>query len=214
MNERQPQPNPGEQPDHETSHERQSTRTPRVWIGSLADYNNGTLHGDWVDAAVDEEDLIVAAQRILATSEEPDAEEYAIFDYDDFGDFKVDQYEHLDLVAKVARGIQEHGDAFAAWAQLHDADRDRLDTFEDSYLGEYDSPEDWARGDHRREQHRAAHRGDLRRGPGELHPLRRCSVRPRRMARWRHLRHAQGRRWLLDLRYNPLNAGDPQTGPG
>lgn len=145
MNEKQPQPNPGEQPDHENSHERQPTRNPRVWIGSLADYNNGTLHGDWVDAAVDDEELIVAAQRILATSEEPDAEEYAIFDYDDFGDFKVEQYEQLSLVAKVARGIQEHGDAFAAWAQLHDADPDMLDAFEDNYLGEYDSPEVWAR---------------------------------------------------------------------
>lgn len=79
MNEKQPQPNPGEQPGHETSHERQEQRNPRVWIGSLADYNNGTLHGDWVDVAVDDEELI-AAQRILATSELPDAEEYAIFD--------------------------------------------------------------------------------------------------------------------------------------
>ena len=145
MNEKQPQPNAGDQPDHETTHERQEQRNPRVWIGSLADYNNGTLHGDWVDAAVDEEELIAAAQRILATSEEPDAEEYAIFDYDDFGDFKVEQYEQLTIVAKVARGIQEHGDAFAAWAQLHDADPDMLDAFEDSYLGEYDSPEEWAR---------------------------------------------------------------------
>lgn len=57
----------------------------------------------------------------------------------------MEQYEQLGLVAKVARGIQEHGDAFAAWAQLHDADPDMLDAFEDSYLGEYDSPADWAR---------------------------------------------------------------------
>lgn len=145
MNEKQPQPNPGEQPDQETSHERQEQHNPRVWIGSLADYNNGMLHGDWVDAAVDDEELIAAAQRILATSELSDAEEYAIFDYDDFGDFKVEQYEQLSLVAKVARGIQEHGDVCAAWAQLHDADPDMLDWFEDNYLGEYDSPEEWAR---------------------------------------------------------------------
>lgn len=145
MNEKHPHPNSGETPDHDTNHERRSDRTPRVWIGSLADYNNGTLHGDWVDAAVDEEDLIAAAQAIVASSETSDAEEYAIFDYDDFGDFRVDQYEQLSLVTKVARGIQEHGDAFAAWAQLHDADPDMLDAFEDSYLGEYDSPEDWAR---------------------------------------------------------------------
>lgn len=145
MNEHQPQQASGHDPEQESTHERLPSRNPRVWIGSLADYNNGVLHGDWVDAAVDDEELIAAAQAILATSEEPGAEEYAIFDYDDFGDFRPEQYEQLSLVAKVARGIQEHGDAYAAWAQLHDADPDMLNAFEDSYLGEYDSPEDWAR---------------------------------------------------------------------
>lgn len=144
MNEHQPQQGSGHDPEQESTHERLPARNPRVWIGSLADYNNGVLHGDWVDAAVEEEALIAAAQAILATSEEPGAEEYAIFDYDDFGDFRPEQYEQLSLVAKVARGIQEYGDAYAAWAQLHDADSDMLDAFEDSYLGEYDSPEDWA----------------------------------------------------------------------
>ena len=140
MNEQLPQHNPGEHPEDETSRERGPELHPRVWIGSLADYNNGTLTGDWVDAVVDDGTLIGAAQRIVATSEDPAAEEYAIFDYDDFGDFKVEEYEQLSTVAKVARGIREHGPAFAAWAQLHDADPDMLDAFGDSYLGEYESP--------------------------------------------------------------------------
>ncbi|RNI17019.1 antirestriction protein ArdA [Flexivirga caeni] len=145
MNEQQPQHNPGEQPEHEASREHEPQLRPRVWIGSLADYNNGTLTGEWVDAAVDDEQLIAEAQRIVANSEDPGAEEYAIFDYDDFGDFKVGGYEQLSTIAKVARGIQEHGAAFAAWAQLHDADNGMLDAFENSYLGEYDNLEDWAR---------------------------------------------------------------------
>ncbi|MBB2890944.1 antirestriction protein ArdA [Flexivirga oryzae] len=145
MNEKQPQPSPGDQPEHEASREREPELNPRVWIGSLADYNNGALTGEWVDAAVDDEQLISEAQRIVANSEELGAEEYAIFDYDDFGDFRPEQYEQLTTVAKVARGIQEHGPVFATWAQLHDADPDMLDAFEDSYLGEYDSPEAWAR---------------------------------------------------------------------
>lgn len=132
MNEHQPQQGSGQDPEQESIYERLPTRNPRVWIGSLADYNNGVLHGDWADAAVDDAELIAAAQAILATSEQPGAEEYAIFDYDDFGDFRPEQYEQLSLVAKVARGIQEHGDAYAAWAQLHDADSDMHDAFEDS----------------------------------------------------------------------------------
>ena len=146
MSEHQPpEHNSDQNPEHEAGRERHQELHPRIWIGSLADYKNGVLHGDWVDAAVDDEELVEAAKRIVASSETPDAEEYAIFDYDEFGDFKVGEYEQLSLVAKVARGIAEHGPAFAVWAELHDADPDMLDAFEDSYLGEYDSAEDWAR---------------------------------------------------------------------
>lgn len=118
---------------------------PMVWIACLAAYNNGRLHGEWVDAAVEDEELLAAAQGILDTSPEPGAEEYAIFDSEEFGAFRVGEYERLETVARVARGIQEHGDAFGVWAQLHDADPDMLDNFEDAFLGEYESPEAWAR---------------------------------------------------------------------
>jgi len=117
---------------------------PKVWIGCLAAYNNGVLHGDWVDAAVEGHELVRSAQEILSRSPEPDAEEWAIFDDDAFGGYRVEQYDSLEQVARVARGIKEHGNAFAAWAELHDGDEAMLDGFEDVYLGEYDSPEAWA----------------------------------------------------------------------
>lgn len=132
-------------PDDERSRERREKRQPRVWIGSLADYNNGILHGDWVDAAVEEEVLVATARDIVARSETPGAEEWAIFDYDDFGPFKPGEYETLDIVARVARGIAEHGDAYGAWAEIHDADPVALEQFDDCYCGEYDEPADWAR---------------------------------------------------------------------
>jgi antirestriction protein len=116
-----------------------------VWIACLAAYNNGRLHGEWVDAAVDDDALRAAADRVLASSPEPGAEEYAIFDYDEFGDFRVGEYESLDTVARVARGIARHGHAFGTWAQLHDADPGMLDHFEDAFLGEYESRDAWAR---------------------------------------------------------------------
>lgn len=118
---------------------------PMVWIACLAAYNDGTLHGEWVDAAVDDDELQAAAHRILATSPISGAEEYAIFDSDEFGAFRVGEYERLETVAQVARGIKEHGQAFGVWAQLHDADPDMLAGFEDAFLGEYESPEAWAR---------------------------------------------------------------------
>lgn len=136
------QPEEPERPDERA--EKLEDR-PRIWVGSLADYNNGRLHGEWIDAAVPDEQLRAAVQRILATSAEPGAEEYGIFDYDNFGSYKVHEYDRLEQVARVARGIAQHGPAFAAWAELHDADPTMLDQFEDAYLGEYESPAEWAR---------------------------------------------------------------------
>lgn len=114
---------------------------PKIWIGSLADYNAGRLHGDWVDAAVDDDELVDAAQRILATSQDPGAEEWGIFDHEGFGAFRINEYDDLGTVAAVARGIAEHGSAFAAWAELHDADSGMLESFADAFLGEFESRE-------------------------------------------------------------------------
>lgn len=116
---------------------------PRIWVGSPADYNNGRLHGEWIDAAVSSKELVEAVQRMLAASDEPGAEEYGIFDYDNFGQFRVGEHDRLERVARVARGIAEHGPAFAAWAELHDGDESMLDQFEAAYLGEYVSPAAW-----------------------------------------------------------------------
>ena len=127
-----------EQPERE----RTPTLSPRIWVGSLADYNAGHLHGDWLDAAVEDDELVDAVQRILATSREPNAEEWGIFDYDNFGAYKPDEYEDLATVAAIARGIEEHGFAFATWAAVSDTHIDDLSIeFEDAFLGHFDSKE-------------------------------------------------------------------------
>lgn len=55
------------------------------------------------------------------------------------------EYESLEDVTRVARGLHQHGPAFAAWAELQGGDPDRLADFEEGYLGAWDSPEEWAR---------------------------------------------------------------------
>src|SRR5262249_45674874 len=57
---------------------------PRIWIGSLSDYNNGRLYGTWMDATLEPEELHAAVQFMLRNSDTPGAEEWAIFDYEDF----------------------------------------------------------------------------------------------------------------------------------
>ncbi len=122
---------------------------PRIWVGSLLDYNAGILHGDWIDATQTDDAIreqvtsILAASPTMTETGDP-SEEWGIFDHDDFGGYKVQEYDWLEDVARIARGIRDHGPAFAAWADLHDGAQDMLDQFDEAYLGEYESPEAWA----------------------------------------------------------------------
>ena len=56
----------------------------QIYIACLAAYNSGYLHGKWIDVSSDEEEMKTEAQKVIKTSPVPDAEEWAIHDYDDF----------------------------------------------------------------------------------------------------------------------------------
>src|SRR6266508_6381295 len=106
---------------------------PEIWVGSLADYNAGVLHGVWLDATLEPDELAAAVQFMLRHSHEPDAEEYGVFDYDGFGEAAslLGEYPSLESVSKVAQGILEHGPAFAAWAAYVGPEQaEQLDRFE------------------------------------------------------------------------------------
>jgi antirestriction protein len=113
---------------------------PRIYVACLAAYNNGRLHGEWIDADQSADELHEAVARMLAASPQPGAEEWAIHDYEGFGALRLGEYESLERVATIAAGIAEHGDAFSAWFS-YDEGRDPADTsaFEDAYRGEWDS---------------------------------------------------------------------------
>jgi antirestriction protein len=118
---------------------------PRIYAASLSDYNAGRLHGAWLDAAVESDELSARVQAMLAASPTPGAEEWAIHDYEGFGPLRLGEYEDLTTVARIALGIAEHGPAFAHWAALIDTtDTEELEHFEDAYLGEYESVEAYA----------------------------------------------------------------------
>jgi antirestriction protein len=134
------QPNQQEHPSHEAGQQ----PSPAIYVASLADYNNGVLHGAWIEAARDPTDIQGDINAMLAQSPEPGAEESTIFDYDQFGEYRIHEHDPIDLVARIARGIQEHGYAFAAWAHDHKGDPDRLDDFAEAYLGHHDSVQDYA----------------------------------------------------------------------
>lgn len=125
--------------------ERPAKLTPRIYVASLSDYNAGILHGEWLDATTDAEEMEEEVRSMLASSPSPGAEEWAIHDYEGFGPLCLSEYESLSTVATLAGGIAEHGAAFAHWAALvGTTDPDALDRFEDAYLGQAESIESYA----------------------------------------------------------------------
>lgn len=115
--------------------------SPRIYVASLSDYNAGRLHGEWIDATQELEQLEEAVQEMLARSPSPGAEEYAVHDYEGFGRLHIDEYLPLGTIALLGAGIARHGRAFSAWAHTLDSAHldENLDRFEDFYVGTFDS---------------------------------------------------------------------------
>jgi antirestriction protein len=139
----------GEDKDDDPGSDEQAAEgRPRIWVGSWLDYNNGVLHGDWIDADRDDAEIWTDIQAMLARSPTATetgevAEEWGIFDHEHFGGLRIDEQETVSWVAKVARGITTHGPAFAAWAGVVE-DEALLGDFERTYLGHYDSVQAYA----------------------------------------------------------------------
>lgn len=81
---------------------------------------------------------------MLRRSPEPGAEEWAIHDYDGFGPFQLSEHDSLETVARIGQGIAEHGSAFAHWASYVGTDLDQLGRFDEAYLGQWRTIEDYA----------------------------------------------------------------------
>jgi len=117
---------------------------PRIYVASLSDYNAGRLHGAWIDAAQDVDGLHDDISRMLAESPNFHAEEWAIHDHDGFAPLDLSEYESLEFISDVATGIVEHGEAFAAFAEVAERDPDRFHLYEQMYRGTWDSVEAYA----------------------------------------------------------------------
>lgn len=125
--------------------EQQPNETPRIYVASLSDYNAGRLHGAWLDADTSVEDLEAGVSTMLAASSEPGAEEFAIHDFENFGPIRLSEYESLSTVSTLARGIAEHGQAFAAWAAHQDSLLEaEADAFADAFQGDWEDRQAYA----------------------------------------------------------------------
>ena len=137
--EKEPQDN---QHNHEAG---KAELTPRIYVTSLSDYNDGRLFGRWIDANQTPEALYDEVTQMLEDSPMPYAEEWGIFDYEGFGPLRIDEYEDIRTLSTIAIGISEHGEAFAHWVDLTgNRGPFSVDTFLEAYVGSFESVETFA----------------------------------------------------------------------
>jgi antirestriction protein len=119
--------------------------TPRIYVACLAAYNEGYLHGKWIDADQDEEAIYEEIKEMMADSPVPGAEEWAIHDYDNFGGMNLSEFESIEDIVKWAGLMAEHGtELVAGLVNAHGGDFDEIENFfENGYLGVYDSVADY-----------------------------------------------------------------------
>lgn len=130
----------------------------RIYVASLADYNNGTLYGEWLDLEdySDVEDLQEAVNAMLikspfcnsefAKKHGLTAEKYVIHDYEGFPSGSISEYKTLSDVWKLWEEFEQakkddNVEAFTTYKKYFDGD---YSDFEDSYRGHYQNEEAFA----------------------------------------------------------------------
>ena len=133
----------------------------RFYAACLASYNNGVLHGAWIDASDDIEEMQDAINAMLRASpfpnvtvihpetgeSVPSAEEWAIHDHEGFG--QLSEYAGLASIVEafnINEVAEKHSIPFAVLQEaMTDAGADDADDFvSDRYRGKYDSWQSFA----------------------------------------------------------------------
>lgn len=145
--------------------------TVKFWAACLASYNNGELHGAWIDATNDADEMQAQVDAMLRRSKFPNivrkdedgveyatAEEWCIHDYDDADKIISGLGETSDLKAIASRieAAELAEDALgtvgpeivaAYWGNVGNQPDDAHDAVQqasDAYQGEFDTWEDFA----------------------------------------------------------------------
>ena len=127
-----------------------SLNTPKIYVACLSSYNLVYLHGSFIDATQEPEDIRDEIQYMLSLSPVADleaCEDYAIHDFEGFEGINLHEHESIDYVSALAQALEIHGKAFALYVDYLGLDNiaQALTDFEDKYCGCYESAEDYAR---------------------------------------------------------------------
>lgn len=118
--------------------------SPRIYVACLAAYNNDYLHGAWIDADQDADQIRSEIAAMLSRSPVAGAEEYAIHDYEGFGGVVIEKYAGIENVARIAAFIAEHGALGAGLLNEFIGDIEQAETaMRDCYHGQFTSLADY-----------------------------------------------------------------------
>lgn len=115
----------------------------RIYVACLAAYNSGFLHGKWIDCEGKDADTIrEETKEMLKQSPEPDAEEWAIHDYEGFGSYRVEEGTSFDTIGTLAQAVQNSGhelDLITGVMQDRGLDvEEAIEYIDDNYCGEHE----------------------------------------------------------------------------
>jgi antirestriction protein len=120
---------------------------PAIYVASLSDYNAGRLHGRWIDITLGYDHIVDEIEDMLSESDEDIAEEWAIHDYQDFGELRIGEHEDLEQIAELGELYDKRGDLvfgiISHFGGLEHIDEAK-EALEDNYAGVYDSLADYA----------------------------------------------------------------------
>ena len=116
--------------------------TPRIYVACLAAYNNGYLHGRWIDATTPDA-IMDVVRAMLAASPIPNAEEWAIHDYEGFEGANLSEYASFETVCELAGFIAEYGELGGKLLNHFGDDLAEARAVFEDYSGEYLSAADF-----------------------------------------------------------------------
>ena len=119
------------------------TREIRIYVACLAAYNNGMLHGRWIEANQDASAIWDEVSEMLKASPEEGAEEWAIHDYEGFEGVSISEWESFERVSEIAAFIAEHGELGGKLIECFGSLQEAQNAISDQYAGEYRSTADF-----------------------------------------------------------------------
>ena len=113
------------------------TDEPKIYVACLAAYNNGYLHGKWIDLTQELEDVWSEIHAMLKASPISDAEEWAVHDYEGFETFNLSEYVGIEQAHQYAEFIYDHGRIAGMLLSHFSGNLDEAERAMENHAGEY-----------------------------------------------------------------------------